>query len=216
MATNLLGLLGGEVPQRNGVTGGVPGGSGDESDAIGPRAALAAALVTAVGGAASRLGRRLYRAAWEATRRLAGAARREIRRLLNAAWGTRRGSTVGAEALRVYEHNPKHAFGRAVGTASRAPRDGEVALISSIPIDDRDMARVAIDYEEGVFVMFRQHRSGPGGRQLFHGYVVESFDQLPREAQRALRQADLVRGAKGKIRELPFERADGTVVDRLD
>ena len=92
MATNLAGLLSGAVPQRNGVTGGVPGGSGEEENAIQPRVALAVTLITALGGAASRLGRRLYRAAWDATRRLGTAARTQARALLNNAWRGGRGA----------------------------------------------------------------------------------------------------------------------------
>ena len=105
MATNLIGLFGGEVPQRNGVTGGAPGGSGDDSNAIAPRAALAASLVVALGGAASRVGRRLYRAAWRATRNLAPQARRQLRRLLNRAWRSRgcfvAGTVVESERGRI-------------------------------------------------------------------------------------------------------------------
>lgn len=103
------------------------------------------------------------------------------------------GLREGPGAMTRLKYEPASYHGK-VDTAlkSRAPAQGQDALDFSLQVKETSPRRVGIDPQTSDFVIFDQTTPG-----VFHGHV-RPWNELPVEAQNALRKAGMV-DAKGRI-----------------
>ena len=93
---------------------------------------------------------------------------------------------------RTYEPNPKH-HPNAKDGIGKPPENPEKALDNALKVPGKEKQLITVQDEK--IIVFKEHRSGK-----WHGFVVEKFKDLSREAKNALYDAGLVRDiTKGKI-----------------
>ncbi|HTN87933.1 MAG TPA: SpvB/TcaC N-terminal domain-containing protein [Sorangium sp.] len=110
--------------------------------------------------------------------------------------------SVGPARRLEFVASPKHPVGVAPRPGvSPGPAHGQAALDTSVGIGENTARRVGIDYDTGEFVMFAETypgRTGLGGApREFHGYV-QTWDELPQNAQNALYKSGMVT-RRGKV-----------------
>ena len=90
-----------------------------------------------------------------------------------------------------YVGNPKH-HKNSKGNIGKPPKDGQKALDESVFVKDK---KYRIGVEDGKIIKFNKHLPGE-----YHGFVVEDYNKLDREAKDALYEAGLIKNkTTGKI-----------------
>jgi filamentous hemagglutinin len=105
--------------------------------------------------------------------------------------GTFEGTTEATEKGLVYEKAPYHGTtGNSI--KSKAPKNGQATLNTSVEIKATTSRRVGVDPSTGEYVVFDETQEG-----VFHGHV-RSWNELTSQMQNALRNAGFV-NKNGKI-----------------